>query len=75
LDVGSGLLAGEADAAEELAKTVLDLNHNHATANNIIKLAQTASKHAAGRMQHNTSQEAVSVKELEKRCWKSGLRG
>ena len=67
LDVGSGLLAGGADAAEELAKTVFDLNHNNATANAILKLAQTASKQAAGRMQHNTSQEAVSVEELEKR--------
>ena len=55
-DVGS---AGGADAAEELAKTLLDLNHNNATANNILKLAQTASNRAAGRMKQITENQSV----------------
>jgi len=67
LDVGSGLLAGGADAAEEFANTLLDLNHNNATANSILKLAQTASNTAAMRMQHNTSQQTVSTEELKAR--------
>jgi len=53
LDVESGLLAGGADAAEELAKTLLDLNHN------IILKLETASNRAAGRMKQITKNQSV----------------
>jgi len=73
LDVGSGLIAGGANATEALAKTLHDLNHNNPTATNIFKLVQTAHNTAIGRMQHNTSHESVTVEELKKR-YKSAPR-
>jgi hypothetical protein len=73
LDVGSGLIAGGADATEALAETLHDLDHNNPTAANLFKLAQSAHNMAAGRMQHNTSHESVTVEELKKR-YKSARR-
>ena len=73
MDVGSGLIAGGADATEALSKTLHDLDHNNPTATNLFKLAQTAHNIAAGRMQHTISHESVAVEELKKR-YKSARR-
>ena len=73
LDVGSGLIAGGADATEALAETLHDLDHNNPTAANLFKLTQSAHNMASGRMQHNTSHESFTVKELNKR-YKSAKR-